>query len=239
MDAIRLFTFSPGFGLPTTGPFSLKLAMALRMAEIPYELEATIDFARSPKGKIPWIVVGDTTMADSALILSWLGETRGVDLEAGLSPIQRAHGLALRVLLEEHWHQVFEIELILDPEGAGAGLAPLQERFKRHLYERGMLRHTRDEITAFGKADLDAAAALLADRPWAVADHPTLTDCSVFGMLAPAIYAPFATRCMAYARTLRPLVAFVERARAAYFPELAPSSPALALAMAASTKTST
>ena len=212
LDPIRIYTFPAGFGLPTTGPFSLKLAMALRIAQIPYELVATVDFKASPKRKIPWIDAGGTTMADTVLILRWLGDTRGVDLERGLSPLQRAHGLALRVLLEEHWHQVYEIELILDPEGAGARLAALQDHFKHHLYERGMLRNSRDEVIALGKADLDATAAWLADRAWAVSDEPTLTDCAVFGMLAPAIYAPFPTPCMSYARTLRPLVAFVERA---------------------------
>jgi hypothetical protein len=52
-------------------------------------------------------------------------------------------------------------------------------------------------------------------------DHPTLTDCSLWGLLAPPIYAPFLTPCMMYARTLSPLVAFIERARARFFPELA------------------
>ena len=107
--------------------------------------------------------------------------------------MQRAHGLALRVLLEEHWHQVFEYELILHPDGAGAKLgSAMQEHFQRHLYERGMLRHTPEEITAFGKADLDAVAAWLDGRDWTVADHPTLTDCSVWGLLAPSIFSPFA-----------------------------------------------
>jgi hypothetical protein len=46
-ETIRIYTFPPGFGLPTTGPFSLKLAMALRMADIPYEL-CTGDLHKSP-----------------------------------------------------------------------------------------------------------------------------------------------------------------------------------------------
>lgn len=224
MEAITVYTFPPGFGLSTTGPFTLKLEMALRMAKIPYELRPTIDFNQSPKSKIPWIEVAGTKMSDSALILKWLGETQGVDLERGLSSVQRAHGLALRMLLEEHWHQIFEIELILDPDGAGARLAPLQERFKKHLWERGMLRHSRDEYTALGIADLDAVAAWLEGRSWTVGNEPTLTDCTAWGLLAPAIYAPFQTPCMKHARSLRPLVAFVERARARFFPELPPSA---------------
>lgn len=219
-DTIRIYTFPPSFGLPTTGPFSLKLAMALRMAGVPYEI-CVGDLKKSSKRKIPWIEAGSVVMADTALIVQWLAETRGVDLERGLTPMQRAHGLALRVLLEEHWHQVFEFELILHPAGAGAKLGPaMQEHFRQHLYERGMLRHTPDEITMFGKADLDAVASWLDGHDWAVADHPTLTDCSVWGLLAPSIFSPFATPCMSHARGLAPIVAFVERVRVRFFPEI-------------------
>src|SRR6185436_19354126 len=116
--------------------------------KVPYQLHPTVDFSQGPKSKILWIEVGGTKMGDLALILKWLAETQGVDLEAGLTLRERAHGLALRMLFEEHWHQIFEIELILDPDGAGARLVPLQERFKKHLWERGMLRHARDEYTA-------------------------------------------------------------------------------------------
>jgi len=226
-EAIRIYTFPPGYGLPTTGPFSLKLAMALRMAGVPYEM-CTGDLTKSPKRKIPWIEIGGMAMADTALIVQWLAETRGIDLERGLTSIQRAHGLALRVLLEEQWHQVFEFELILHPAGAGARLgSAMQEHFRQHLYERGMLRHTPEEITAFGKADLDAVAAWLDGRAWAVADQPTLTDCSVWGLLAPSIYSSFATPCMSYARGLAPIVAFVDRVRARFFQELPPPSVAV------------
>src|SRR5258708_5912362 len=95
-ETIRIHTFPPGYGLPTTGPFSLKLAMALRLAGVPYEM-CPGDLKNSPKRKIPWIEAGNVTMADTALILQWLAETRGVDLERGLTPLQRAQGLALRV----------------------------------------------------------------------------------------------------------------------------------------------
>ena len=223
-DTIHIYSFPPAYGLPTNGPFSLKLMMALRMAGIPYELSVG-DLQKSPKRKIPWIEAGGTVMGDSALVLSWLAATRDVDLERGLTPLERARGLALRVLLEEHWHQVFEYELILHAAGAGARLGPaMQEHFRGHLYERGMLRHTPEEITAFGKQDLDAVAAWLDGCTWAITDRPTLTDCSVWGLLAPAVFAPFETPCMSYARGLTPIVSYVERVRASFFPELAPPS---------------
>jgi glutathione S-transferase len=228
MERLRIHTFGGANGLPTTGPFSLKLAMALRMAGIPFELCVDPDFKKSPKRKIPWVERGDVKMADSGLILTWLG----VDLERGLTPRQRAEGLALRALVEEHWHQVLEYELILDPVGLAftvervppemrdAVAHGMRSHFDHHLYERGIARHTRDEITAAGKADLDAMAAWMDGRDWSVANEPTLTDASLFGLLAPPIYLPIATPSFSYAKTLGPIRAFVERCRSRYFPEV-------------------
>jgi glutathione S-transferase len=229
-EMLRIHTFAGACGLPTTGPFSLKLAMALRMADVPFELQVDPDLKNSPKRKVPWVERGEVKMADTALILSWLG----IDLERGLTPRQRAEGLALRVLVEEHWHQVFEYEYIVDPVGLAflkQGMPPaireaaangLRAHFEQHLYERGIGRHGRDEITAFGKADLDAVAAWLDGREWSVSSEPSLTDASVFGLMAPPLYLPIATPAFSYARTLRPITAFVERCRKRYFPEVPP-----------------
>ncbi len=229
-DTLTMYTFAPANGLPTTGPFSLKLAMAFRIAKIPFEMKVEADFTKSPKRKIPWVERGDVKMADSALILPWLG----IDLERGLGPRQRAEGLALRVLVEEHWHQVLEHELILDPVGLAWMLERvppnirdalgerMKKHFEHHLYERGIGRHTREEITAFGRQDLDAVAAWIDGREWSVANEPTLTDCSLFGLMAPAVYFPIATPSFMYAKKLAPIRAFVERCRARYFPEVPP-----------------
>jgi glutathione S-transferase len=227
-EPLRMYTFAGACGLPTTGPFSLKLAMALRMAKIPFELHVESDVTKSPKRKIPWVERGDVKMADSSLILSWLG----VDLERGLTPRQRAEGLALRALVEERWHQVLEYELLIDPIGLSwmmervpapmreAAATGMRKHFEHHLYERGLARHTRDEITAFGKADLDAVAAWLEGRQWAITNEPTLTDATLFGLLTPPIYLPIATPSFSYAKTLAPITTFVERCRARYFPEI-------------------
>ncbi len=113
-------------------------------------------------------------MGDSALVLRWLAETRDVDLERGLPPLRagagagaaRAAGGALAP----------GVRVRADPARRRAlapGWAPaMQEHFRAHLYERGMLRHTPEEITAFGKQDLDAVAAWLDGRKWAVDGSP-------------------------------------------------------------------
>lgn len=233
---LRLFTFGPAHGLPTAGPFGLKLELALRMAGVPYERVVENDHRKGPKRKSPWIEQGDVRMGDTELILAHLG----VHLDAHLPAAARAEGLLLRRALEEHWHQVLEYELFVHPDGREAmdaqiaQVAPswavglvgwwLRRSFAAHLFERGIARHAPEDVARMGKADLDALAALLADRTWAVGNAPSLTDCSVFGLLAPALWSPAPTPCFAHAKTLPALVAYAERVRARWFPEIA--SPA-------------
>ncbi|MFZ5479746.1 MAG: glutathione S-transferase family protein [Myxococcota bacterium] len=229
---LRLYTFSPGFGLPTSGPFGLKLELALRATGVPYERHVWDNLLTAPKRKIPFVERGGERVGDSELILRWLG----VDPDAGLSAAERAVGLGFRRLLEEHWHQVFEYELFVHPEGFATSartMAPelpaivrwiaaryLRRHFRRHLFERGIGRHTPDEIADFGRRDLDAIAAWLDGKTWFFGDRPTLTDCSAFGLLAPALGAPHQRPAMAHARSLPPIVAFVERCRTTWFPEV-------------------
>jgi glutathione S-transferase len=235
---LRVFTFGPAHGLPTFGPFGLKLEMALRLAGVPYERVIEDDHRKGPKRKSPWIEQGATRMGDTSLILQHLG----IDLDRALSPRERAQGLVLRTMLEEHWHQVLEYELFVHPAGettlrdqvaaivpsfvAGPATWYVRRGFRSHLFERGIARHSPEEAEALGRADLDALAAWLDGREWAVGTEPALVDCSLFGLLAPAIYSPSPTPCFAYAKTRRVLVDFVDRARQRCFPQIA--APAVA-----------
>lgn len=237
---LRLFTFGPAFGLPTAGPFGLKLELALRMAGIAYERVYEDDHRKGPKRKSPWIEQGDVRMGDTELILAHLG----VDLEGHLDPVERARGVLLRRALEEHWHQVLEYELFVHPAGYAtldaqiARVVPgfvvgivgwyLRRNFRLHLFERGIARHAPEEVERLGNADLDALAAVLDRREWAVGDAPSLTDCAVFGLLAPALWSPAPTPCFTHAKRLAPLTAYAERVRARYFPEIPAARPALA-----------
>lgn len=247
--ALRVFTFAPAWGLPTAGPFGLKLEACLRMLGVAYVPVYENDNRKGPKRKSPWIEDGrsaatplrqmsnDRTvrMGDTECILDHLHETRGVTLDEGLSPVQRAESHVLRRMLEEHYHQVFEYELVVLDEGfvhlrkifaaqmpspMVALVAPLVRRgFKKHLFERGIARHTPEQVSAMGRADVDALATWLGDRQWFIADEPTKADATAFGLLAVSIRSPLTTPVCAYARSKPNLVAFVDRALARWFPE--------------------
>lgn len=230
--ALTVYAFSPmpGWNLPSSGPFALKLIAWLGLAGLEHEVVHEDDTRKGPKGKNPWIAIDGELMGDTELIIEHLSERCAVSLDAGLSPEQVARGLAIRRMVEEHLHQVLEYELIvLDagyaqfsalvrgnmPPVIGPMLAAyLRSHFRKQLGARGIARHAPEDIARMGRADIDALDALLGDRAWFVADRPTLTDCSVFGLLAPFVCSGLETPVATHARARPRLVRWVEAMQA-------------------------
>jgi glutathione S-transferase len=234
---LRLFTFGAAWGLPTAGPFGLKLEACLRMLDVPYERVFENDNRKGPKRKSPWIEDGDVRMGDTELILDHVARRYGKVVDRDLPAAERARALVLQRMLEEHYHQVFEYELCVLDEGftelrkmlatsiPGPLLpivAPLARRsFTKHLFERGIARHTPAEVAAMGRADVDALADWLGERDWFITDRPTKADATAFGLLAVSIRSPLPTPTCAYARSKPNLAAFVDRALARFFADAA------------------
>ena len=232
---MRVFTFGPAWGLPTTGPFGLKLEMCLRMLGVPYERVRENDNRKGPKRKSPWIEDGVARLGDTEWILDHVGKTRGLDVDGRLSSADRARSQVLRRMLEEHYHQIFEYELMVLDEGfahlreilGGSMPAPMvsvvgpliRRGFKKHLFERGVARHTPEQVATMGRADIDALETWLGDREWFITDQPTKADASAFGLLAVSIRSPLMTPVCIHARSKPNLVAFVDRTLARFFPE--------------------
>lgn len=115
MDKITLFRGFPVTNDYVWSPFVVKLEARLRHAGVAYAL-AVGSPRTAPRGKIPYVSLptgtgddGGATIGDSTLIIRALTTTgdgndgEGVlpDLNARLTPAQRAQDLALRALLEE------------------------------------------------------------------------------------------------------------------------------------------
>jgi glutathione S-transferase len=239
---IRVFTFPPAWGLPTCGPFGLKLEVCLRLLEVPYERIYEPDNSKGPKRKSPWIDDDGVQLGDTELILQHLERTRGLAVDRDLDASARAHSHVFRQSMEEHFHQIFEYELLLHEAGFpvfGAALSKfipmeilqqmgpmLQAHFKMHLFERGILRHTAEDIDAKGRADVDALVQILGDKNWFFGDKPTRADAAAFGLLAPLIKSEMPTPTASYARSQPTLVKFVDRTLARFFPELSATQSA-------------
>ncbi len=245
-EAIRLFAFGTGWGVPfaTAAPFPLKLATWLRMAEVPFDFVTANDPGKGPKGKSPWIEYGDVRMGDSSLIIAYLEQRFGIDPDAHLDAHQRAVALSVQRMLEEHYHQCFEHQLFFGRGGAErlaefAATMPiplrwlvptvLKRAFMKQLYERGMGRHAEEVIIDQAKADLDALSELLGDQPYFLGDQPSSIDACVFGFLGVSFYVAGDNPLYRYGASLDNLMRYCERMRARYFPEtltgLAPLFP--------------
>lgn len=229
MSKLRVFTFGPDWGLPTVGPFALKLLAWLELAGIPYEQVIEENPRKGPKGKNPWIELHGERIGDSEVIIDLLKLRHKVSLDDGLTPEQVAVGHSWRRTFEEHFHQVLEWELLLHPAGAAwmrrnlASQMPapfasgvflmLRSHFKRQLHARGIARHAPEVIAAKGRADLDALATFLDGEPFLLAERPTSADAAVFGLLAPIVYWPMETPVASYAKSLPSITAYCDRTR--------------------------
>ena len=225
---IRLFIFPPLMaGTPNPGPFCVKLETALRLAGVPYETCHVTRPDQGPKGKIPYVEIDGERIGDSTLILERLKETRGVDLDAHLSPRERAQSLALQRMLEEHLYFILVYSRWIEPTNWEKirklffGNMPLPLRLivprmahkgtAEKLYGQGIGRHTRDEIYAFGARDLDALSEVLGDKPFVFGDKPSLADATAFAFVVSIIGPDFDSPLKAHAMSLPNLVAYAER----------------------------
>lgn len=223
MEQLRVFTFAPGWGLPTVGPFALKLLAWLDHNGVPYRQVIENRSDRGPLGKSPWIEEGGLRMGDSDAIVRHLAAQRGWPDPTQARNAQEVCGLALKIAFEERFHQVLEWELFVHPEGrremrleilrqtpplvGPIVFAAMARHFRRQLHARGIARLTPEEIAAQGRGLLDALALRLeAGGGRLGADGPSLPDFAVWGQVAPMLVWPMATPTADYAKSLPVLV---------------------------------
>jgi len=233
---LKLFMVASGWGIPfaTSAPFPLKLETWLRMAKIPYEVVIENNAGKGPKKKTPWIEDGDVRMGDSELVIEYLKKKHGVDPDAGLSAADRGLATAVHRMFEEHYHQAFEHQLFFGRGGPGRltemlSSLPLLARplvrtlltggLRKQLHARGVSRHGEDVLVEMGKADLDAASALLGDKEFFLGSEPHTVDACAFGFLGVSVYVTGDNPLFRHAASLENLVRYTERMRTRFFSE--------------------
>jgi glutathione S-transferase len=229
---ITLYVFGPLFGLPDPSPFVLKTLTQLKMSGIPFKIERASP-AEAPKHKVPFIRDGDVVLGDSVFILDYLKRAYGVDLDAHLTPREKAIGWALERMLEEHayfaiLHERWAVDANFEKGPAlffaGAPTAIKEERkaqVKQTLYGQGLGRHSRSEIIDLVSRDFAAAAELLGDEPYLFGDKPSSVDATLFGFTASAATPFFDTEMRQAVEAHRNLVAFQWRMMDRYYEPVA------------------
>jgi len=235
IEAIDVFTFSPAWGIPvpTASPFGVKVLTWMRMNDLPYRIHPEDNPGKGPKGKCPWAIIEGETVGDSQLIIDTLRRTRGIDDDGHLSARERAIATSVRLMLEEHYHQVWEYELFIDDDGWQSGLQYFdvlppgirvlvrnvaRRALRKQLFARGVGRHSHSQIIDMGLLVLDTVDELLGDGPYVLGDEISSVDATVFGFLSLTKWTPVPSKIWKHFASLERLNAYCDRMRDRYFP---------------------
>ena len=150
-----------------------------------------------------------------------LARTRGVDLDAHLDASERAIALLVQRTLEELYAFVALYTHFIRPDG---WRHMVRGRLRKILWTQGVLRHSDADIIASGLHDWRAVLAMMSGGPFFLGDEPTGIDAIVFGSLAATVLTPIESPIRDFLRSQSAFVAYAERMRARFFPELVGAS---------------
>lgn len=197
---LELVTLPAAFGMRNVSPFCLKVEMLLTSLDLSFDLSVITDPRKAPKGKLPYLVADGKRIADSELIAQYLDEYTEGKVYGGLTPEQKATGVALARLAEDHLYWIIVASRWLDDDwwpnvvrgffgfvpGIIRPLASGSARKQvRKTYDlQGLGRHSLEEQKGFATRDLDALEAAVPVEGFLFGDKPGIFDFTVVSMMA-------------------------------------------------------
>jgi glutathione S-transferase len=199
---MELVTLPPAFGMRNVSPFCLKVEMLLASLDIPHTLSEISDPRKAPKGKLPYLLHDEQCIADSELITEYLDQLTDGAVYKGLSPQQKAQGVALTRLAEDHLYWLMVASRWLDDswwpnvvDGFFGSLPALVRPIASNIARRqvaktyhlhGLGRHTLEEQEGFARRDLEALDAAVPQAGFLFGEQPNIFDFSVAALMAGA-----------------------------------------------------
>ncbi|MBO6826679.1 MAG: glutathione S-transferase family protein [Sneathiella sp.] len=215
-------------------PFGLKLETWMRMNKLPYEVSFSAT-KMGPKGKVPFVTTPDLCLGDSEIIIDLFQKQQQIKGEENLPPDLQAKGILIRRLIEDHFYFILVYSRWADPDGWPAfrdllfadvpGLIRgmlsrrLQKRVIKYLKDQGVARHSKDEIYQMADHDLQTLSVILGERPYFLADRATLTDASVYGLLANIYFPPTRGHLFELFQKYPNLAAYCDRMKSEFWQE--------------------
>ena len=197
---LQLVTLPPAFGMRNVSPFCLKVEMLLSSLELPFSLSEIKDPRKAPKGKLPYLLHDGKVIADSELITRYLDELTDGQVYRGLSEQQKASGLALTRLAEDHLYWLLVASRWLDDKwwphvvdgffgSVPALVRPIASSLARKKIAKtydlhGLGRHTLQEQKGFAQRDLEALAAAVPAQDFLFGKQPDIFDFTIAALLA-------------------------------------------------------
>lgn len=231
---LKLNVFGPYFGLPDASPFCIKAITLLKMSGLPFS-ELRMKFKEAPKGKAPYLVDGDATIADSHFIMMHLETGHSADFSGGYTATELAKGWAVARMLEEHFYFLTMNIRWLNDENFWKGPyqffvdvpAPIRSLIarivRRKVYKtldlQGLGRHTAEERLKLAIGDLNAVELMLGNQRFFLGDKPCGVDATVFAFVLAGGCRHFNSPIVDYIQSRPKLMGYVERMKSIYFPD--------------------
>ncbi|EAW30414.1 hypothetical protein GP2143_09420 [marine gamma proteobacterium HTCC2143] len=223
----KLYIFSPGFGLRNISPFCLKMEMALTYLTIDFELIELNDPRKAPKAKLPYMELNGETLSDSEIMFEQLNAITDGKLYNGLTAEQKAIGTAFSRLAEDHLYWLLVASRWLEddwfPHVDAAFFAPMpiplrwiipsiaRKQVRKTLQLHGLGAHSREEMKAFARRDLQAISDAIGSKPFLLGNEISAFDFTVGSMLSGILDNKPDTWLSPIAREIDHLVDYTER----------------------------
>ena len=234
---ITLYTFGPAFGLPDPSPFVIKAEVLLKMAGLPYRMDAK-GFSKAPKGKLPYIRDGEDIIADSTFIRLHLEKRYNIDFDEGLSPKERGLAWAVEKMCEDHLYWLLVHERWAEDanfkrgpakffDAAPAPVRPfvkwfIRRKVKQTLHGQGAARYSESERTILADRAFASLSAVLGGQAYIMGEKPCGADATVFAFVLGALCPVFDAGTRTSAELRANLKDYCARLNRRYYPEQTP-----------------
>ena len=194
-----LYGWGRMFDAPSPSPYVAKADMQMQMLGIEFD-RAIADLDSVAKHKAPYVLDEGAVIEDSSFIRKHFEAKTGRDLDAGLTPAERATARALSGMLENRLGQIMACERWLIDENFDRGprqffaavpeamreavTAQVRDEFRKTMYGAGFGRFSRTELMLLAAEDIAAVAALLGEKDWLFGDLACAADAVAYGVLA-------------------------------------------------------
>ncbi len=231
---ITLYCLGPMFGLPDPSPFVVKTMLLLKIAKLPFELKP-MNFNKAPKGKTPYIETDLGFLGDSHFIKLYIESRQKLDLSGGYSAQDAAKGWAIARMLEEHLYFLMAHARWMPDDNFDKGPARyfdsvpfpirgfvrtmVRRQVRKTLLAQGLGRHTDAERLQLAKGDVDCVETVLGNNTYLLGQTISEYDATVFAFLFSSASSFFDTALGDHIRSRPYVLAYLERIRAAYFPD--------------------
>ena len=197
---LTLVTLGGAFGLQNVSPFCLKAEMLMTHLGLDYDMDVEVDPRKAPKGKLPFLIKDGEKLADSELIVEYINESTQGRVYAGLSPKDKAVGVALSRLIDDHLYWIMVASRWLDDEwfpnviDGFFHIAPkpirgfiarqAQKQVRKTIHLHGLGRHTQEELEGFARRDLQALQDAVGDSEFLFGSEPCIFDFTIASFMA-------------------------------------------------------